>query len=232
MYSENFENGPGGWLGWASNDAGALRLPLHEGAVISRGPWWIDYNHAPPGGGYLHLLFVLHTHQGAGFPEQYKELGGPNRFVEGGYPRDLTKATVRARLRGSIIPHGARCRLLVQSKVRGKYVNVVFTGGEFAITPEWSWQAITLEPDERLWTQLGSRSGREATYGEAPIGDVLGDVNGDIIFVLYPLDVRPASALDSDPHLLRAEEEYAVDRGRLPHGEVMMDEIRIEWNKE
>ena len=61
IYVENFEDGPGGWLGWDAR--GPRRLEFVEGAVLSQGPWWVDSNHAPPGGGYLHLLYCLHTHR-------------------------------------------------------------------------------------------------------------------------------------------------------------------------
>lgn len=232
VYAEDFQHGPGGWLGWVSNSAGASRLRIDDGAAVSEGPWWIDYNHAPPGGGYLHLLFALHTYHWEGFPEQYLELGGVNRFIEGGYPRDFTNARIHARLRGEVEMRGARCALLVQSKVSGKYVNCVFIGETFEVRPEWSWQSIALAPDPAQWVALGARHDRTGTYGDAGIAEVLRDVNGDIILVLFPLNVKPAEAIPGDMHRLRAGEDYAVDRSLLPGGYVMMDEIRIEWDKE
>src|SRR5579862_8295884 len=95
LYRHNFCDGPGGWLGWENNATGAKRLPIEDGAVVSRSPWWIDYNHAPPGGGYLHLLFALHTFHGKHFPQQYKDLGGDNAFVEGNFPLDFTGARMK-----------------------------------------------------------------------------------------------------------------------------------------
>jgi hypothetical protein len=131
--------------GWAGNAQGAAGLEIVDGAVISRGPWWIDYNHAPPGGGYLQLLFALHTFQPPNFPEQYRRLGGPNHFVMGGYPRDFTGAMVKARLRGELQLHGSQCVLLVQSKASAKYVNVVLTGQPIRVTPDWKWHTLRLE---------------------------------------------------------------------------------------
>jgi hypothetical protein len=228
-YIERFDDGPGGWLGWISNSEGAMRLEAADSAVISRSPWWIDYNHAPPGGGYLHLLFALHTQHPPWFPEQYKAAGGPNRFVEGGFPRDFTNARISVRLRGALEPRGAECRLLVQSRVGERYANSVLTAQSFSIEPEWSWQTIELRPDASQWQDLGSRHDRTETYGSASISDMLADVNGDIILVLFPLDVHPARALSGDPHRLRAGEEYEVDRSCLPSGYIMMDEIHIEF---
>jgi len=49
-YIETFDDGPGGWFGWTSNSGGPKPLEISDSAVISRSPWWIDYNHAPPGG--------------------------------------------------------------------------------------------------------------------------------------------------------------------------------------
>lgn len=232
VYVENFQHGPGGWLGWSSNRAGAKPLKIVEGAAISEGPWWIDYNHAPPGGGYLHLLFALHTHHWEGFPAQYLDLGGPNRFVREGHSRDFTNVRIRARLRGEVDMQGARCALLVQSKVADKYVNCVFLGETFEIGPEWRWQSITLAPDPAQWVALGARHDRTGTYGDAAITDVLRDVNGDIILVLFPLNVKPAEPIHGDMHQRRAGEDYRVDQTLLPDGYVMMDEIRIEWDKD
>ena len=58
-YVETFEHGPGGWWGWINNARGPKALEHRRGMVISRSPWWIDYNHAPPGAGYLHMLFCI-----------------------------------------------------------------------------------------------------------------------------------------------------------------------------
>ena len=57
------------------------------------------------------------------------------------------------------------------------------------------------------------------------------DLNGDIIFVLFPVDVVPAEPMEGNPHHLRAGEDYEVDRSRLPEGWVMMDTIEIEFSE-
>src|SRR5262245_45620062 len=82
-YLETFDDGPGGWFGFASNALGPKPLEVCDGAAVSRSPWWIDYNHAPPGAGYLHLLYLLLT---KGAPGEYqREVSGPNRFIAGGF---------------------------------------------------------------------------------------------------------------------------------------------------
>ena len=61
IYHEQFDNGRGGWYGWISNAGGPKPLEWLPGEVTSRSPWWIDYNHAPPGAGYMHMVFCLAT---------------------------------------------------------------------------------------------------------------------------------------------------------------------------
>ena len=52
-YTEDFDDGPGGWLKVVDNWHVVASLPVHDGAIWSYGPWWVDYNHAPPGGAWL-----------------------------------------------------------------------------------------------------------------------------------------------------------------------------------
>ena len=42
---------------------GERALAICDGVAVSRSPWWVDYNHAPPGGGYFAkkgTFFLLH----------------------------------------------------------------------------------------------------------------------------------------------------------------------------
>ena len=66
VYNESFADGPGGWIECFRNGADGVRSHkrAEDGALISQSPLWVDYNHALPGGGYLHLLFCLHTRRG------------------------------------------------------------------------------------------------------------------------------------------------------------------------
>ena len=225
-YVETFEHGAGGWIGWHSNARGAQPLEIENGAAVSRSPWWIDYNHAPPGGGYLHLLFVLYTGHGA---RPYETMSGPNRFVRGGFPTNFTNARLTARLKGELKPRGAELVLLAQAKVGEVYVNYVLMGQPLHVTRDWSEQTITLAPDPQQWKCLGARHDRTESYGWGEIADVLRDLNNDIIFVLHPLDVVPLERLNDDMHRLKAGEDYAVDQSRLPEGYVMLDKVRIEF---
>ena len=116
-YRHTFTGGSaGGWLGWRSNSEGASKLPIVDGAACSSSPWWIDYNHAPPGAGYLHLLYCLHTAHGPGFSRQCLEAGGENHFVTGGFPRDFRDARVTFVMKGELDLRGARALLLAQAQ--------------------------------------------------------------------------------------------------------------------
>jgi hypothetical protein len=234
-YIETFDDGPGGWYGWLSNAAGPKPLEIRESCAISRSPWWIDYNHAPPGAGYLHLLYMLNTAGLAG--EHQREVQGENHFVRGGCPTDFTHARMTLRLRGELEARGAQLLLLCQavqacperSRKGGICSGWLLTGQPFRVTPDWSEQTVTLVPDPAQWKCLGSRHDRTDFYGEIPLATVLRDVNTDILLVLHPLDVAPMGPFVGEPHRLRPERDYPVWRSRLPEGYVWLDEVRIDF---
>lgn len=226
IYRETFDDGNGGWLEAIGNGPrGARPLERMGGAVVSRSPWWIDYNHAPPGAGYLHLLFCLHTRPG---PPICLEAGGPNRFIAGNFPVDFTNARLTARLCGEVDLRGAEVLFLMQGHVGNHTVGHLLTGQPFHVTPEWSEQTVHLTPDPAQWKCLGVRHDRGETYGYSTAAEVLRNLDVDIFLLLHPLDIVPLQPMEN-MHLLKAGEEYEVDRGRLPAGYVAMDEIRIEF---
>jgi hypothetical protein len=226
-YIETFDDGPGGWFGWGSNAQGPKPLEIRDGRAISRSPWWVDYNHAPPGAGYLHLLYMLLTR--GPFGEHQREVAGENRFVRGGFPIDFTAARLSLRLRGELIERGAKLCLLAQSVQQGVCSGWMLTGQPFEVTPAWSEQAVELAPDPAQWTSLDSRHDRTDFYGTIDLPRVLADVNTNILLVLFPLDIAPMGPLKGDPHHLRPERDYPIWRSRLPEGYVELDEVRIEF---
>jgi hypothetical protein len=195
--------------------------------LVSRSPWWIDYNHAPPGAGYLHMLYVLLTL--GPFGEHQREVAGENRFVRGGFGTDFTNAKITLRLKGELLAHGAKLNLLVQSIQDRLCSGWLLTGQPFEVTPDWSEQTVVAAPEARQWTPLGSRHDRTDSYGIIELSRVLRDVNADILLVLYPLHVAPMGPIAGDPHRLRPEKDYPVWRSRLPEGYVLLDEVRIEF---
>lgn len=225
QYTETFNNGPGGWFAWRDNARGPKPLEVGESRVISRSPWWIDYNHAPPGAGYMNLLFSVLT---GGRPGEYhREVSGENRFVAGEFGTDFTNAEITLRLKGELIARDTKLHLLCQGVHDGLCTGWLLTGQSFDVTPEWSEQTITAVPDESQWTCLGSRHDRTDAYGRSALRTVLGDVNSNILLVLFPLQIDPMGPLDGDPHLLRPEKDYPVWRSSLPEGYVELDEVRI-----
>ena len=126
---------------------------------------------------------------------------------------------------------GVRLLLLVQARVEGPpktTANFILTGQPFDITPEWSEQTVHLVPDPDQWTCLGSRRDLTGVYGYGDIAQVLGDVNVDIIFILFPLNIVPVGAVE-DRHRQWAAKDYKVDMEYLPKGLVMFDTVQIEY---
>ena len=141
MYFEDFLNGPGGWSSWGyvedeqkvthsgNPGTGPVAVPIVGGALHCSSPWWVDYNHAPPGqptfpgvrveGSYLHLLAALQCKDGPGGSSRpdWLEVGGRNNFVAGDFPTDWTNAKVTLRLRGQLDLRGAQFGLLAQARV-------------------------------------------------------------------------------------------------------------------
>src|ERR1700691_2443202 len=81
-YSEDFLNGPAGGHVPAGNREILRKVELAGRAIVSRSPWWVDYNHAPPGAGYLHMIYCLETK--GPFGEAITDCAGANGFVNGG----------------------------------------------------------------------------------------------------------------------------------------------------
>jgi len=228
-YRETFEDGAGGWIAWLGPGR-PVPAVIEDGALVSRSPWGIDSNHAPPGGGYLHLLYILHTARQDNPGESYAPLLGGNRFVDGGYPTDFRNARLTLRLKGDVDLQGAELRLHCQSRVGDKAINFVLTSQSFAVTPDWSEQTITLPPDPEQWLCLGARHDLMDVYGWGDIDSVLQDVNIDIILLLHPLRIVPLSPQQDGPHARRAEVEYEVDRSYLPSGEISLRKVQIEFS--
>jgi hypothetical protein len=226
-YIESFDDGPGGWYGWISNAAGPRPLEIRDGYAISRSPWWIDYNHAPPGAGYLHLLYMLNTGGKPG--EHQREVQGENRFTRDRYPTNFTGARMTLRLKGEVELKGAQLLLLCQAVQGGICSGWLLTGQPFQITPDWSEQTVTAVADPAQWICLGSRHDRTDFYGQIPLETVLGDVNTNILLVLHPLNIVPMGPLDGDPHRLRPERDYPIWRSRLPEGYVLLDSVQIDF---
>jgi len=229
IYHESFDHGPGGWFGWASNSIGPKVLETRDGVLISRSPWWIDYNHAPPGAGYMHLIAMLLTK--GPFSEHQREVAGENRFVQGGHGFDFTNARLTLRLKGELRSRGAKFCLLIQSIQNGLCSGWILTGQPFQVTEGWTEQTVIAVPDAAQWTSLGGRHDRLDYYGEIDLLQVLSQVNTNILLVLFPLDIVPMGPIDDDLHLLRPEKDYPVWRSELPEGYVLIDDIEIEFAK-
>ena len=126
-YFESFDDGPGGWYGYQDGPGQNKRaLEWSPGSLTSRSPWWIDYNHAPPGIGYFHMLFCLDTFGPQS--EEAMDQGGPNRYIAAG-----------------------RMCVLLQGIVDGICSGWVHTGAVFEVGADRSEQTVALDPDPARW---------------------------------------------------------------------------------
>ncbi len=228
QYLETFDDGPGGWYGWISNAGGPKPLEWKPGRLTSRSPWWIDYNHAPPGAGYMHMVYSMSTQGPQG--EVYQETGGKNQFVAEGLPMDFTGARLTASLSGQLQALDSRLMLLIQGRVEGITSGWLCSGQPFEVGEHESEQSIILDPDPAGWTALGVRHDRGDMYGEKPLEQVLANVDVNIMLVLFPLDVAPMGPLEGDPHVLRPERDYPVWRHRLPEGYVSLSRVQVDFD--
>lgn len=221
VYVEDFNDGPGGWEEWPNP------LVVKDSYAMTRSPWWVDFNHASPGGGYLHLLYCLYTN--AEDAKKREAVAGKNRFTDGNFPLNWINASVTVRIKGDMRMRDTQLVLLVQASVGSHRQNHVLSGQPIEVTKDWTEQTLTLVPDQSQWTSLGSRHDRTDFYGHGNIEDVLKDLNNDIIFVLHPLKIVPKQKIQGDMHILRAGRDYDIDENYLPEGYVMLDKIRIEF---
>ena len=227
-YMETFNDGAGGWYIWLDNFKGAAQLEMNGHAIVSRAPWDIDYNHCHPGGGYMHLLFCLELLGPLG--EMMCEAGGGcNRFIEGGYSTNLTEAQLSVRIKGELEKRGSELCLNIQGSQGTHSAAWALSGQPISVTPDWTWQTITLTADERQWTFMGSRHDRTDHYCHIDLKTVLADPY-NIILMLLPVNVVPMGSLDGDMHKLRPEYDYPVWHSKLPDGYVMIDEVKIEYS--
>ena len=227
IYRETFDNGPAGWWGWGGNHLGLQTIPHRDSYLETVSPWWIDYNHAPPGAGYLHMLFCLSTKGPLG--EQIQETAGPNRFIQGGFSRNLENAEIRLRIRGEMKMRGANVVLLVQSGIDGVTVPWALASQTIAVVPQWREQSLFLRPNADEWTCLKGRHDRQDYYAERPLEACLRDVNCNLMLIFFPLDIQPMGDPGGDPHLLRPERDYPVWRSALPEGRLQLDTFEIHY---
>lgn len=226
-YVHHFSEGHGGWF---SDRHYALKI--WDGAAQCYSPWFVDPNHAPPGAGYLHLVMWIYTARHWYQPDMPAAARLPYRessFADQGKSTDLRNARMTIRLRGEIDLRGAQLYLLAQAQTAKTTANFILTGQPITITGEWSDQTIVLANDPKQWTCIGSRADLSQLYGCDDLDTVLSDVNVDLIFVLFPLEVEPACEGVSAPHGLKAAVDYPVNTAKLPRGIIQFESIRLEY---
>lgn len=226
-YLEEFDDGAGGWIKVVDNWHVPAPLPVKSGAIWCYSPWWVDYNHAPPGGGYLQLLMCLNTRGPVG--EVAREVGGTNRFVADNFPTDFTHATVKVRAKGELELAGTNVHLLIQGTQDGICSGWVLSAQPVRIEKDYTETTLKLDPDPRQWSSLGSRHDRRETYGAKPLEKVLANVNVNIYFLMFPVKPRPMGPIQGDPHILRAGRDYPIWPSSIAQGYVAFDRVQIDF---
>lgn len=226
-YVHRFSDGHGGWF---SDRHHALKI--WDGVAQCYSPWFVDPNHAPPGEGYLHLIMWIYTARNWYQPEMPSAARLPyqeSSFADQGKSTDLRDARLTVRLRGEIDLKGTNLYLLAQSQTPKTTANLILAAQPIEITEDWSEQTIVLANDPMQWTCLGSRKDLSSLYGCDDLDTALADVNVDLIFVLFPLDIEAACSGVADLHGLKADVDYPVDARKLPRGLIQFESIAIEY---
>jgi len=226
-YNHHFSEGHGGWFSGRQ-----FALKIWDGAAQCYSPWFVDPNHAPPGAGYLHLVMWIYTSRHWYQPDMPAAARLPyqeSSFADQGKSTDLRDARLTVRLRGQVELKGAKLLLLAQAQTPKTTANFILTGQPIEITEDWSDQTIVLANDPTQWTCIGSRQDLSDLYGCDDLNTALSDVNVDLIFVLFPLEVEPACPGVTDPHGLKAVVDYPVNTAKLPRGLIQFESVKLEY---
>ena len=173
------------------------------------------------------MLFSLNTR--GPFSDYHKEVAGENNFAAQRLPLDFRHARITVRVRGELEKRTAEMLLLVQGRIGEIISGWLLTGQPVAVREEWTEHTIIATPDPAQWTCLGARRDRADYYGFHPLELVLKEVNTNIMFVLFPLEIQPMGPIAADPHILRAGRDYPVWTSRLPEGYIQLDTVKIEF---
>ena len=165
-YVETFDDGPGGWYGWISNAAGPKPLEIRDSCAVSRSPWWIDYDHAPPA--RLPCIFCTCSTPPASPASITARWPAPTASSTWLSHRFHRRKRMTVRLKGELEARGADLVLLCQSVRDGICSGWMLTGQPLRVTADWSEQTITAVPDAAQWECLGSRHDRTDFYGRIP----------------------------------------------------------------
>lgn len=196
------------------------------GFATSRGPWWTDANHAPPGLGYLHLVALA-------YHRDWSPDGVIPDTSTGARPLDLRDAELAIRWRAPrlSLPRDAMLTLWFQTRTSPadarapRYVNYLLTGHTLVTGPassQWREDVVRLRSSESDYACLGSNTDRADTYGcDVTAVEALRDWNADLGLVVFFRDPATAreitGAIDLDRITIRVpQENLATHRFAAP----------------
>ncbi|HEV8444783.1 MAG TPA: hypothetical protein VGQ27_14965 [Steroidobacteraceae bacterium] len=210
LYRHDFADGSGGWrtvhtlvspdqlpvdssncfISWLGLYACTLDVPVEGGRSVLQSPWWLDPNHAKPGGyGHLNLLTWVYLN------------GMPGSSTEGMPSIDLRDVTLRVSMRAQAFnPAGGRLVFWFQTKMPdGRFANFAYTSSPLdAVLPpdgsELSQFNIKLVADPAAWTCLGAAVDRSDFYGCMDVVNAMSAVKDDFGFIIIPVSDSPDPA--------------------------------------
>ena len=184
--------------------------------ATSRGPWWIDTNHAPPGLGYLHLIAFAYHHD-------WSADGLIPDASTGSRPLDLRDAEVTVRWRAPALRMSADATLTLWFQTRTspvdavapRFVKYLLTSQSLPVRPppsQWREDTLRLSAVDGDYACLGGNADRANVYGcDVPAVAALRDWNTDLGLVIFFRDASSASeitgAIDLDRSTIRVPQD-------------------------
>lgn len=176
------------WTSWLELQACIVPAPVRAGALFLQSPWWLDENHAPPGGaGHLSLVAWVYV-----------------RDIESRAPPaqlDLRGARLKAQMRAAQLDlkEGQMVFWFQTSMPGGRFANFAYTGVPLHLQllepDEFNVIDIELTADPALWTCLGAHESRVDTYGCMPLEEALGCVDIAFGMIVFPVGASPQPEL-------------------------------------
>ena len=173
------------WQSWQGKFACTSFVPIRDGEVILNSPWWLDNNHAPPGAGYLNLLF--YNYIDTIFSGNKKSL-------------NLEDRTLYLKLRSSNLDlKQSKIFFWFQTKaINGKYINFVYTKVPIHLDEKMKTLEIKFTSNASDWICLGSNERRKDTYDCIDLKDAISDVNIDFGLIIFPTSNDPSPLMQPE----------------------------------
>jgi len=198
--------------------------------LYSTGPWWVDGNHAPPGYGYLSLVFLCLLR-----PDKLQNMSFDPHLC---YP-NMREMNIRGKIRGhSADLKGADLLFWFQcySEKTEKNINYALIGkplNEKLLNGKINDFELNVDVENTEdWVCLGSCAEKSHLYGELDLNNLDAAKPLNMGFILTPMDVKPVWPDECDlssPMNLTTESLWPIDTHSLPTGTIAIYDLEIEY---